>query len=712
MAWFGGFEPAKAGDQEAPAVPQMEDLHRIRNIGIAAHIDAGKTTTTERVLYYSGTIHKMGEVDDGTTITDFDVEEQQRGITIYSAAVSFDWRDCRVNLIDTPGHVDFTAEVERSLRVLDGAIVVFDAKEGVEAQSETVWRQADKYKVPRLCFLNKMDKVGADFAHAFETIRNRLGANPIAIQIPLGQESTFRGHIDLITMRAVDYSGSSDGSKFAVGDIPPEFQAVAAEYRHVLEEQVADLDDELLLKYLESRTLGEDEIRAALRKGTVARRCQPVLCGSALRYIGVQPLLDAVCDYLPSPLDVPPIEGHDPEQPERVVRRKCEPGEPLSALVFKVVAEAHADLHFARVYSGVLKAGSRVLNVGRKSKENVPQLFRIFAKRREKVAAAYCGDIVAAVGLKATQTGDTLTDTHHPLLLERIEFPETVISMAIEPQSTADRDKLTAALETIARSDPTFECRVDAETGQTLISGMGELHLEVMCHRIERDFHVPVRVGKPRVAYRETITHPAEAEGRLVRQTGGRGQYAVVRLRVAPFTPLAGEEHFKVTNLIPPGAIRLAFAAAAEQGVRGAGRSGVLAAYPLINVEVALLGGEEHPEDSTELAFEGAAALAFQRAIEQAGPVLLEPIMKVEVVTPDEYYGAINADLMARRAAITAADMRGANHVVTAEAPLSTMFGYATQVRSLSQGRASYSMEPCRYERMPDELARKVLGVT
>jgi elongation factor G len=689
----------------------MEDLHKIRNLGIAAHIDAGKTTTTERVLYYSGSIHKMGEVDDGTTITDFDVEEQQRGITIYSAAVSLAWRDCRINLIDTPGHVDFTAEVERSLRVLDGAIVVFDAKEGVEAQSETVWRQADRYQVPRLCFLNKMDKVGADFAHALETIRTRLGASPIAVQIPLGQESTFRGYIDLLTMRAVDYAGSADGSKFAGIDIPPEFSAQAEEYRHTLEEQVADLDDELTLKYLESRPLAEAEIRAALRKGTIARRCQPVLCGSALRYIGVQPLLDAVCDYLPSPLDIPPIEGHDPEKPGQLVRRKCDPGEPLSALVFKVVAEAHADLHFVRVYSGVLKAGARVLNVGRKKKENVPQLFRVFAKRREKVASAHCGDIVAAVGLKETQTGDTLTDTHHPLLLERIEFPETVISMAIEPQSTADRDKLIAALDMIARCDPTFEFRTDAETGQMLISGMGELHLEVMCHRVERDCSVPVRVGKPRVAYRETITLAAEAEGRLIRQTGGRGQYAVVRLRVAPFTPAPGEEHFRVENRIRSGAIRPVFGAAAEQGVRDAGRSGILGAYPLINVQVTLLDAEEHPEDSSEVAFEGAAAIAFQKAVEQAGPVLLEPIMRVEVVTPDEYYGAINGDLMARRAAITATSMRGPSHVVTAEVPLSTMFGYATQVRSLSQGRASYSMEPCRYERMPDNLARQVLGL-
>jgi elongation factor G len=690
----------------------MDDLARIRNIGIAAHIDAGKTTTTERVLYYSGTIHKMGEVDDGTTITDFDSEEQQRGITIYSAAVSFEWRDCRINLIDTPGHVDFTAEVERSLRVLDGAVVVFDVKEGVEAQSETVWRQADKYKVPRICFLNKMDKVGADFRHAVETIRARLAGNPIPIQIPWGQEGTFRGHIDLIDLRAYDYSESPDGSKCVVTDIPAELQQEAQQMRHLLEEKVAEFDDGLMLKYIENQPLGADEIRAALRKGTLARRCQPVLCGSALRYIGIQPLLDAVCDYLPSPLDVPPVEGHDPEHPEKVVLRKCDPGGPLAALVFKVVADSHSDLHFIRVYSGVLKAGTRVLNVGRKKKENVPQLFHMFAKRREKAERASAGDIVAAIGLKDTQTGDTLCETRGGvILLERIEFPETVISMAIEPESTNDREKLLAALQMIVRSDPTFEFRANEETGQTLISGMGELHLEVIRHRLERDFHVGVRVGRPRVAYREAISHAAEAEGRLIRQTGGRGQYAVVKLRVEPFEPAAGEESLRFENQLSAGVIRHAFLPAIKQGVHDAAHSGNLGGYPLINVKVTLLGGEEHPQDSSDLAFETAASIAFQRAVEQAGPVLLEPIMKVEVVTPEEYYGSINGDLMARRATILASGMRGRNHVVTAEAPLATMFGYATQLRSLSQGRASYAMEPLRYERMPAALAQQVLGV-
>ncbi len=689
----------------------MDDLSRLRNIGIAAHIDAGKTTTTERVLYYSGTTHKMGDVDDGTTITDFDTEEQQRGITIYSAAVSFDWRDCRVNLIDTPGHVDFTAEVERSLRVLDGAVVVFDAKEGVEAQSETVWRQADKYRVPRVCFMNKMDKVGADFYHAVETVRSRLAGNPIAIQIPIGQENSFTGLIDLIEMKARDYSQSTDGRKFVTVDIPAELQERAAEYRHKLEEQVADLDDELMLKYLENEPLTADEIRGALRTGTLARQCQPVLCGSSLKYVGVQNVLDAVCDYLPSPLDVPPVDAHDPEKPDKIIQRKCDPGEPLSALVFKVVADAHSDLHFLRIYSGVLKAGSRLLNVGRRKKENLPQIYRVFAKRREKLDKAYCGDIVAAVGLKEAQTGDTLCEARGSVLLERIEFPETVISMSIEPQSSNDRDKLENALDMLSRSDPTFEVRVVVETGQTLISGMGELHLEVMQHRLERDFKIPVKLGKPRVAYREALTRTAEAEGRINRQIGETRQAAAVTLRVEPFQPEPGEDHFRFVNQAREGAIRPDFIPAIEQAVRDAGRSGNLGGYPLINVKAILLDGEDEPDASSEIAFEAAAALAFKNASDTAGPVLLEPIMKIEVVTPDDYYGAINGDLMTRRATIHATAVRGPNHVITAEAPLAAMFGYATQVRSLSQGRATYSMEPSRYEAMPENLARSVLGV-
>ncbi|MBU0638613.1 MAG: elongation factor G [Planctomycetes bacterium] len=689
----------------------MEDLSKIRNIGIAAHIDAGKTTTTERILYYSGSTHKMGNVDDGTTITDFDTEEQERGITIYSAAVSLSWRDCRINLIDTPGHVDFTAEVERSLRVLDGAVVVFDAKEGVEAQSETVWRQADRYKVPRICLINKMDKTGADFHHAFATLRVRLAAKPIAVQIPIGQEGTYRGFVDLVTMRAVLFPEQGDGTLFDVIDIPPELVEEAQKYRHILEEQVAELDEALMLAYVNNEPLTEQGIRAALRKGTVALECQPVLCGSALRYMGMQALLDAVCEYLPSPLDVPPVQAHDAQHPDKLVKCKCDPGGPLAALVFKTVADPHADLHFVRVYSGVLKASSRVLNVGRRKKENIPRLYRVFAKRRDQIPQAYAGDIVAAIGLKQTLTGDTLCDTHGKgILLEHIEFPETVISMAIEPESSADREKLVSALDTLVRSDPTFEYRAEPETGQTLISGMGELHLEVTCHRLKRDLGVPVRVGKPRVAYRETITKPAQAEGRFIRQTGGRGQYGVVTLRVEPLHPAKGQESFCFENELRGGVIRDIFLPAIEQGARDAARSGVLGGYPLINIKVTLLGGAEHPTDSSEIAFDSAATIAFHKAVEDAGPVLLEPIMKVEIVTPEEYFGAINSDLMARRAIIHATTIRARAHVVEAEVPLATMFGYATQVRSLSQGRASFSMEPSRYEKMPPDVAARVLG--
>ncbi|MFO0840743.1 MAG: elongation factor G [Phycisphaerae bacterium] len=689
-----------------------ESLSQIRNIGVAAHIDAGKTTTTERLLFYSGTIHKMGDVDDGTTVTDFDKEEQERGITIYSAAVSFDWRDCRINLIDTPGHVDFTAEVERSLRVLDGAIIVFDAHEGVEAQSETVWRQADKYQVPRLCFINKMDKTGADFERAVESIRDRLHANPAPIQLPIGREGDFRGVIDLLTMRAVYFSGKNDRNPDTTAEIPAELVDEAQRQRHWLEEKAAELDDELMQLYIENKPLPTDKMITALRRGVIARQIQPVLCGSALRFMGVMRLLDAVCDFLPSPLDRPPVQGHDPDKPDRVVRRKCDPNEPLCALVFKIVADSHSDLHFVRIYSGTLKAGARVTNVGRKKKENVPRLFRLFAKRRDQLEHATCGDIVAAIGLKESLTGDTLTDAQGGILLERIEFPETVISMAIEPRSSADRDKLAAALNMLARSDPTFEFRSDPETGQTLISGMGELHLEVICHRLERDLGVPVNVGKPRVAYREAITRAAEAEGRLIRQTGGRGQFAIVKLRVEPFEPQAGHESFAFESRLAAGsAIRQEYVAAARQGARDAARSGALGSYPLINVKVTLLAAQEHAEDSSELAFEGAAAMAVQKAVESAGPVLLEPIMKVEIVTPEDYFGGISGDLMSRRAEITNTSMRGKNRIIDADAPLAEMFGYSTELRSRSQGRASFTMEPARYQPMPGDLAKKVLGV-
>ena len=688
----------------------MEDLSHIRNIGIAAHIDAGKTTTTERVLYYAGKIHRMGDVDDGTTVTDFDSEEQQRGITIYSAAVTFHWHDYRINLIDTPGHVDFTAEVERALRVLDGAVVVFDAKEGVEAQSETVWRQASKYRVPAIFFINKMDKVGADFEYAVKSISDRLDANPIITQIPIGYENSFRGFVDLVRMQAATFTPDARDSKMEVGAIPPELEEQAAAARHVLEERAAELDDELMAHYLEHETLSTEQIIAGLRKGTISRACQPVLCGSSLKYMGVQRLLDAVCDYLPAPTEVPAITGHDVDDPQKEVLRECDPGQPLSALVFKVVADAHTDMHFTRVYSGVLKAGSRLLNPGRNKKENVPRLYQMFAKRREQVEKAYCGDIVVVTGLKETMTGDTLCEPKAPVLLEHIEFPETVISMALEPKVSSDRDKLINALSMLSRSDPTFDFKTDAETGQLVVSGMGELHLEVMCHRLKRDMNVAVRVGKPRVAYREAITHAAEAEGRFVRQAGGRGQFAVVKVRVEPFEPETGQPHFEFVNAIGGEKIRNTFLPAISQGAHNSAESGPLGSYPLINVRVTLIDAEEHPEESSEVAFETAASMAVQKALTDAGPVLLEPIMRAEVVTPEDYFGAINGDLMTRRAIITSTAMRGGNHVITCEVPLSAMFGYATHMRSLSQGRAGFAMEPSRYEAMPSDLAEKVLG--
>jgi len=688
----------------------MEDLTKIRNIGVVAHIDAGKTTTTERLLYYSGTIHRMGNVDDGNTITDFDAEEQERGITIYSAAVTIHWRDCRINLIDTPGHVDFTAEVERSLRVLDGAVIVFDSKEGVEAQSETVWRQADRYRVPRICFLNKMDKIGADFEYAFQSMIDRLSANPIAIQIPIGQENAHRGHIDLIAMKAVTLTGAGHDTRRDIGDIPAELLEKAQAYRGVLEEKTAELDDELTDYYLEHESLTNEQIIAGLRKGTTALKCQPVLCGSSLKYMGVQAVLNGVCDFLPSPLDVPPITGVDPQDPDKQVERRCDPGQALAALVFKIVADTHGDLYFARIYSGVMKAGSRILNVGKNKKENLPRVYRIFAKKREQLDKAYAGDIVALIGLKETTTGDTLCEQRGAVLLERIKFPETVISMAVEPLSANDRDKLVKALYTLSRGDPTFDFKDDAETGQMIISGMGELHLEVMCHKLERELNVPVRIGKPRVAYRETITRAVEAEGRFIHQTGGRGQYAVVKLRIEPFVPEPGEAHFCFVNALKGDDVRKAFIPAIEEGAREAAQNGPLGSYPMINVKVTLLAGQEHPVDSSEIAFESAAALAVNKAFEDALPALLEPIMQVEIVTPEEYYGAINGDLMTRRAVIAGTSMRGNAHVVTCEAPLSTMFGYATNMRSLSQGRASYSMQPCRYNQMPPKLAKEVLG--
>jgi len=690
------------------------DLTKLRNIGIAAHIDAGKTTTTERILYYTGRTHKMGEVDDGTTITDFDQEEQQRGITIYSAAVTCPWRDHTINLIDTPGHVDFTAEVERSLRVLDGAIAIFDAKEGVEAQSETIWRQANKYHVPRLCFINKMDKVGADFEFSFRSIRDRLGANPVAVQIPIGAELHLEGLIDLITMKAIYYQQEQLGSRFEERPIPPELEEQARRWRHELEERAAETSDALMEKFIHDQPIGADELRAALRASTIAQHIQPVFCGSALNYIGVQRLLDGVIDYLPSPLDVPPMVGHLPAVPGRkseTVGCKCDPAAPLVAYAFKIIGEKPMDIHFVRIYSGTLKSGSRVFNPVRDRKENISRLFRVFAKKREAIESAPAGDIVAVAGLKETLTGDTLCDAKHPVILEKIEFPETVVSMSIEPRSSADRDKLIEALALLTRENPTFTYRVNEETGQTLISGMGELHLEVLVNRLRRDMNVDVRVYPPQVSYRETITSVAEHEEEFKRQAGaGRGQYAKVKLKVEPFKPEEGQESVQFVNEAPEGVVRKEFLRSAEMGIRDAAKTGVLAGYAMLNLKVTLLSAEENEVDSTEGSFEAAGRIAFDKAAAAASPVLMEPIMKVEVVTPEAYFGVVSGDLSRRRGVVYNSVLRGDQRVLDAHVPLKEMFGYATELRSLTQGRGTWTMEPSHYAIVPAQIADSILG--
>ncbi|HEY3246334.1 MAG TPA: elongation factor G [Phycisphaerae bacterium] len=708
------------------------DLTKIRNIGIAAHIDAGKTTTTERILYYTGRVHRMGEVDEGTTTTDFDAEEQQRGITIYSAAVSCPWRDCTINLIDTPGHVDFTAEVERSLRVLDGAVAVFDAREGVEAQSETVWRQANKYHVPRVCFINKMDKIGADFFGSLQSIEERLHARPVPLQIPIGAESEFVGVIDLVPMKAVYYQVEELGARFEEQEIPPELIETARHWRHRLEERVAELDDSLMEKFVHEQPIGEPDLKAAIRRATIANKLQPVLCGSALKYVGIQRMLDAVCDYLPSPLDAPPVIAHSADGKDREVKLAPDPDGPFVALVFKIVAEKPVDLYFIRIYSGTLKTSTRVYNPATRGKENISRIFRMFAKKRDQLDEAVAGDIVAVIGPKDALTGHTLCDARHPVLLEPIVFPATVISRSIEPKSSRDRDKLGDALRALQRQDPTFTAAMNPETGQTLISGMGELHLEIIANKLMKDMNVPVNIGQPRVSYRETITAAAEAEGRFIRQTGGRGHYAVVRLRIEPRSEDSGFRVSATADLrqgsgragVPPasaiseifenqikgGAISAEYIPAIEAGVRDAALNGSLGGYPVVNWKVSLFDGAEHEVDSSELAFENAGRLAFNEAVAAASPVLLEPIMKVEVVTPEDYLGAITGDLNARRAVITDTRVRGQYCVIDAEVPLREMFGYVTTLRSLSQGRATSTMEPLRYAPVPERVAREILG--
>ncbi len=681
------------------------DLKSIRNIGIIAHIDAGKTTVTERMLYYSGATHRMGEVDKGTTETDFDAEEQQRGITIYSASVTFNWKNATVNLIDTPGHVDFTAEVERSLRVLDGGVVVFSAREGVEAQSETVWRQANKYQVPRIAFINKMDREGADFYAVLDEIRDRLEANPVAIQLPLGvgpphMPGAFRGVIDLVSMKLLTFKAETLGTELAEDPIPDDLADEAKLWRDQMLENLYDYSNELMELALAEAPVPEELIRKVLRDATVHQLIVPVLCGSALDRIGVQPLLDAVAYYLPSPLDRPPVEGVDPEHPDKKLLRKPDPDEPFCGLVFKIQAERHGDLHYVRVYSGTLNANTRAYNPGKDKKENVSQLWHVQASRKEQIDRVEAGDIVGIIGLRHSITGDTLCDAKHPILLESIQFPETVISMAIEPESSAERKKLADALDMLKRQDPTFRALTSEETGQTLISGMGELHLEVIKHRLLRDFNLNVRVHKPRVSYRETVKTAAVVTGECNQQAAGQTLFARVKIRLEPYD--AGDKPVAVlpgeTAGIPPEFLQAVLDALSEES-HGGGSLG----FPLLKAKVTVLGGEAR-EDSNEIAFRRAAADAFRKALQQAGIVLLEPIMKLDITTPEEHLGDIVSDLQQRRAIITDTQARGRNTAIKAEAPLANLFGYSSAIRSLSQGRASCSMEPTAYGPAPQEV--------
>ncbi len=690
------------------------DLPKVRNIGIIAHIDAGKTTTTDHVLYYAGAKHKLGEVDAGTTETDYDPEEQERGITIYSACIPFSWRDCTVNLIDTPGHVDFTAEVERSLRVLDGAVVVFDAQKGVEAQSETVWRQADKYQVPRLVFINKMDVVGANFANAVEEVVERLEGHPAPITIPIGAGSIkdsaapFRGIIDLLEMKAIFYDAKNEGKSFRTEAIPADQQATAQKWRDNLFEILTKHDDKdkITSAYLEGQPIAVENIRELIREQTLARHIQPVLCGSGREHIGIQPLMDAVCFYLPSPLDRPPIVGKNPTKKDKDEQRKPDPKDPFAALVFKIVADTHGDLYYLRIYSGTLKANTRPWNPVRAVKEFASKIYHILAdpKNRDDLPVAYAGDIVGIIGPKDSITGDTLCDQQQPIVLEQIQFAEAVVSQSIEPESSADKDKLEATLNRLKREDPTFTWRLDADTGQMLMSGMGILHLEVKRHRMERDYKLKVRVSKPRVSYRETLRKPLKVEGECVKQAGTAGLFAKVSV---DFEARPRGEGITVVDRIPAETLPPEFIAAAEQGIRGALQSGELG-YPVIDVKATLTAGKMVEGESNDIAFQAAGADAVRQAMRD-NFVLLEPVMRTEVIVPDDYLGAVTADMNARRAEITQIESRGRMSVIEAVAPLAKMFDYSDRVRSLTQGRASWTMEPKSYAPVPDEDVKRMM---
>jgi elongation factor G len=686
-------------------VPKMEELDRVRNIGIMAHIDAGKTTTTERILYYTGRTHKMGEVHEGAATMDWMVQEQERGITITSAATTCFWRDHRINIIDTPGHVDFTVEVERSLRVLDGAVALFDSVAGVQPQSETVWRQADKYGVPRIAFINKMDRTGADFYAAVETMIDRLGARPVPVQIPIGSEDAYIGHIDLLTMRAIRYVDPL-GQKWEEGDVPEDMREQAETYRHDLIEAIADHDEEIMVAFLEDEPVEADQLREAIRKATLDISITPVLLGSAFKNKGVQPLLEAVIDYLPSPVDVPPVTGIDPRSNEEVTR-PAEIDQPFAALAFKVMSDPFVGkLTYFRVYSGKLNSGSYVMNASTGRKERVGRLLEMHANHREDLQQVGAGAIAAAVGLKQTTTGDTLCDPDAPVVLESIDFPDPVIDVAVEPKTKADQDKLATALQRLAEEDPTFRVRTNEETGQTIIAGMGELHLEIIVDRLMREFRVDANVGRPQVAYRETVRNAVQGvHGRFVRQTGGRGQFGHVVIDLAPNEPGVG---YTFENKIVGGAIPREYISSVDAGIQEAMEAGVLAGFPVVDIGIQLVDGSYHDVDSSEMAFKVAGSMAFKEASKRAKPVLLEPVMAVEVVTPEEYMGDVIGNINSRRGQIEGMEPRGNAQVIRARVPLAEMFGYATDVRTMSQGRATYTMQFLHYAEVPHSIAEKL----
>ena len=681
-------------------------LERMRNIGIMAHIDAGKTTTTERILYYTGRTHKIGEVHEGTAIMDWMEQEQERGITITSAATACQWRDIMINIIDTPGHVDFTAEVERSLRVLDGAVAVFDAVAGVQPQSETVWRQADKYGVPRICFINKMDRVGADFYHAIDTIVDRLKCRPVAIQIPIGAEDQFKGVIDLVKMKGIVWHDETLGAEYDEIEIPADLVEKAKSYREQMVEAVAESDDTLFAKFVEGAPISEQELMEGIRKATIVQKIFPVICGTAFKNKGVQNLLDAVVDYLPSPSDIPPVKGTLPENPEVLEERPPLDNAPFSALVFKIMTDPFVgQLAFIRVYSGKLSASESVFNVAKNRRERVGRLVKMHANKREDIQEILAGDICAAV-LKNVSTGDTICDEKHPILLESIDFPEPVIQLAIEPKTKADQEKLGLAIQKLVQEDPTLRVNTDPDTGQTILAGMGELHLEIIVDRMQREFNVGANVGKPQVAYRETIRTTAEYDYTHKKQTGGSGQYARTKIRVEP-DPGKG---FEFENEIKGGTVPKEFIPAVEKGVRESLEGGILAGYPMVDVKAVLFDGSYHEVDSSEMAFKICSSICFKEACKRAKPVLLEPVMRVEVVVPEEYMGTVNGDLSSRRGRLEGTEIRGTTQLIKAMVPLSEMFGYATELRSRTQGRGSFTMHFGQYEEVPKNLAEEIVA--